>query len=119
MPEQHHTLRLAMAVSLGLLMAGCGGEQQPPQHATTPPAPAVVDTQATGFANPPNEARTRVWWHWMNGNVTQDGIGKDLAWMQRIGIGGLQNFDAAMETLIVVDKRLPPAWHPWINPVPD
>ncbi|WP_057935630.1 glycosyl hydrolase [Algoriphagus resistens] len=58
------------------------------------------------FLNPANEARPRVWWHWMNGNITQDGIRKDLDWMQRIGIGGFQNFDANLFTPVVVDKKL-------------
>jgi hypothetical protein len=42
----------------------------------------------------------------MNGNVTQDGIRKDLDWMARIGIGGVQNFDAALSTPQVVQQRL-------------
>ncbi len=37
----------------------------------------------TGFQEPPQEARPRVWWHWMNGNITRDGIDKDIAWMHR------------------------------------
>lgn len=59
-----------------------------------------------GFENPPQSARPRVWWHWMNGNVTIDGIDKDLAWMERVGIGGVQNFDASLATPQIVDKRL-------------
>jgi len=58
------------------------------------------------FVNPPNSARPRVWWHWMNGNITEDGIAKDMAWMKRVGIGGLQNFDAALTTPQIVEKRL-------------
>ncbi len=46
------------------------------------------------FLNPPQEAKARVWWHWANGNVTLDGIQKDLAWMNRVGIGGAHYFDA-------------------------
>jgi hypothetical protein len=42
----------------------------------------------------------------MNGNVTKEGITADLQWMKRVGIGGLQNFDAALGTPQVVDKRL-------------
>ena len=49
-----------------------------------------------GFQNPPNEARPRVWWHWLNGNITKEGIRKDLEWMHRIGIGGFHNFDAGL-----------------------
>ncbi|HEX2533652.1 MAG TPA: glycosyl hydrolase, partial [Chitinophagaceae bacterium] len=58
------------------------------------------------FQNPGNAARPRVWWHWMNGNITKDGIHKDLLWMHRSGIGGFQNFDAAMLTPRIVDQRL-------------
>ncbi len=58
------------------------------------------------FKNPGNEARPRVWWHWMNGNITKDGIKKDFEWMKRAGIGGFQNFDAAMMTPQVVENRL-------------
>ena len=46
------------------------------------------------FANPPREARPYVWWHWMNGNISNDGIRKDLEWMDRIGIAGFHQFDA-------------------------
>lgn len=69
-------------------------------------APAVADPLADGFANPPMSARPRVWWHWLNGNITPDGIAKDLAWMKRAGLGGVQNFDAALQTPQIVDKRL-------------
>jgi len=42
----------------------------------------------------------------MNGNITKEGIRKDLEWMHRSGIGGFQNFDAALMTPQIVDKRL-------------
>jgi hypothetical protein len=42
----------------------------------------------------------------MNGNVTKDGIKADLEWMQRVGIGGFQNFDASLGTPQIVQKRL-------------
>lgn len=67
---------------------------------------SVTDDLKAGFESPPNEARPRVWWHWMNGNVTKDGIEKDLDWMRRIGIGGLQHFDANLITPQIVDQRL-------------
>lgn len=59
-----------------------------------------------GFQNPPSEAKPRVWWHWMNGNITKDGIQKDLEWMDRVGIGGFQNFDASLSTPSIVNPRL-------------
>jgi len=71
------------------------------------------DALERGFKNPPDSAKPRVWWHWMNGNITRDGIKADLEWMKRAGIGGFQNFDAALNTPQVVEKRLiymTPAW---------
>ena len=64
------------------------------------------DPLKKGFEDPPSAARPRVWWHWMNGNITKEGIKLDLEWMHRVGIAGYQNFDAALQTPQVVDKRL-------------
>jgi len=72
-------------------------------------APSLQD----GFLNPPSSARPRVWWHWMNGNISQEGIKLDLEWMHRVGIAGFQNFDAALSTPQVVKERqayMTPEW---------
>lgn len=58
------------------------------------------------FKNPPNESKPRVWWHWMNGNVTKNGIQKDLEWMERTGIGGFHNFDAGLFTPEVTEEKM-------------
>ena len=34
----------------------------------------------------------------MSGNITEEGIGLDMEWMKRVGLGGMQNFDAALNT---------------------
>ena len=70
------------------------------------PGPTSVVPLEQQFQDPPASARPRVWWHWLNGNITKDGIAKDLAWMKRVGIGGAQTFDANMNTPQIVDKRL-------------
>jgi hypothetical protein len=70
------------------------------------PAPSSGDALEQGFRNPPDSARPRVWWHWMNGNITKEGIKADLEWMKRVGIGGFQNFDAGLTTPQVVPRRL-------------
>jgi alpha-L-rhamnosidase len=51
-----------------------------------------TDALLAGFRQPPPVARPQVWWHWMNGNVNLEGAKLDLAWMQRIGIGGVHTF---------------------------
>ena len=66
----------------------------------------LAQTLYDGFQNPPKEARPRVWWHWMDANITLDGIRKDIAWMDRAGIGGFHLFDAGMGMKPVVAKRL-------------
>lgn len=52
------------------------------------------DSLACGFAHIPARAKPHVWWHWMNGNVTKEGITADLEAMAKAGIGGAQIFDA-------------------------
>lgn len=59
-----------------------------------------------GFAEPPREARPYLWWHWMDGNVTKDGIRKDLLWMDSIGIGGFHHFDAAIAIPRIVENKM-------------
>lgn len=46
-----------------------------------------------GFRTPPGSARPHTWWHWVNGNVTREGITADLEAMKRVGIGGAQIFN--------------------------
>lgn len=45
------------------------------------------------FAKPPASARPHTWWHWMNGNITKEGITADLEAMAQAGIGGAQIFN--------------------------
>ena len=62
-----------------------------------------------GFRNPPQEARVRVWWHWMDGNISKEGIRKDIEWMYRSGIGGFHQFDAGGDSMgggvSIVEKK--------------
>jgi len=71
------------------------------------------DKLYNGFINPPEAAKPRVWWHWMNGNVTWEGAKADMDWMNRVGIGGLQSFDAGQATPQVVEVRLPYMTEGW------
>ena len=63
----------------------------------SPQALAAVsraDSLAAIFRNIPASARPQVWWHWMDGNVSREGIRKDIDWMTSSGIGGFHQFDA-------------------------
>ena len=39
------------------------------------------------FKTPPPSARPQTWWHWVNGNVTREGIDADLKEMADKGYG--------------------------------
>lgn len=64
------------------------------------------DPIAAGFARPPSEARPKTWWHWLNGNITAEGAKRDLEWMHRAGVGGVQIFEGSLGTPRVVDRPL-------------
>ena len=49
-----------------------------------------------GFAHPPKEAKVRTWWHWLDGNVTREGITADLEAMHRVGIHEATLFNGGM-----------------------
>jgi hypothetical protein len=51
--------------------------------------PQDVNTLAQSFVRPPESARPWVYWFWLNGNVTREGITADLESMRRVGIGGV------------------------------
>ena len=79
---------------------------------------AMGDSFESGFHNPPKEAHPLVWWHWMNGNISKEGIKKDLEWLHGAGITGFHIFDANMATPQVVKYRLAymtPAWKEAFN----
>jgi hypothetical protein len=77
-------------------------------------AQSSKDPLEEGFRNPPDSAKPRTWWHWTNGNVTEDGITKDLEWMKRSGIGGFQLADVAAGSGQEVEKKInfgTPEWY--------
>jgi hypothetical protein len=81
-------------------------------------AQTAPDALWRNFVSPPSAAKPRVWWHWMNGNISKEGIKLDLEWMQRAGLGGFQVFDAALQTPQMVDNRLvymTPEWKDAFN----
>ena len=52
----------------------------------------AADSLEKHFQSPPDSAKPHTWWHWMNGNVTAEGITADLEAMKRVGVGGFQAF---------------------------
>ncbi|WP_016957723.1 glycosyl hydrolase [Catenovulum agarivorans] len=50
------------------------------------------------FVSPPDSARPWVYWFWMNGNLSKEGITADLEAMKRVGIGGALIMDVSFRT---------------------
>jgi signal recognition particle subunit SEC65 len=70
-----------------------------------------------GFQNPPDSAKPRTWWHWTGGNVTKDGITKDLEWMKRAGIGGMHLADVSSGSGQTVEKKIAVRNPEWLDAV--
>src|SRR6476660_8698925 len=78
---------------------------------------AFADELSDGFLNPPDSAKPRTWWHWTNGNVTKEGITKDLEWMKRVGIGGMHLADVASGSGQTVENKILFGSEEWLDAV--
>src|SRR5271166_141351 len=88
-------------------------QDKPSSQGAPSPDTSTQDILLRGFQDPPNGARPRVWWHWMNGNIAPEGIKLDLDWMHSVGVGGVTIFEGAISTPQVVPQRLiymTPGW---------
>src|ERR1022692_2736943 len=50
---------------------------------------SAADALERGFTHPPASARPWVYWFWLNGNISSNGITADLEAMKRVGVGGV------------------------------
>src|SRR5882757_1496185 len=62
------------------------------------------------FSHPPPSARPWIFWFWLNGNVTSNGITADLEAMKRVGIGGVVIMDVDQGTPKGPISFLSPQW---------
>ncbi|SPE37413.1 Glycoside hydrolase family 2 sugar binding (fragment) [Candidatus Sulfopaludibacter sp. SbA6] len=75
------------------------------------------DALEEGFKNPPDSAKPRTWWHWTGGNITKEGITKDLEWMKRVGIGGMHLADVSSGSGQTVEKKIEFKTPEWLDAV--
>mgnify|MGYP001028433276 CR=1 FL=1 len=55
----------------------------------TPPSKSSYSTLQQHFIHPPDSARPGVYWYFMDGNISREGMTKDLESMKEAGIGNL------------------------------
>jgi hypothetical protein len=77
-----------------LLVPAAAGAAPAVRQVTKGEAVSTGDLEA-GFRNPPSAARPQVYWAWMNGNITREGLTADLEAMARAGVGGALIFNLA------------------------
>ncbi len=80
-------------------------------------AQAPGDALEQSFKNPPGSAKPRTWWHWTGSNVTKEGITKDLEWMKRVGIAGMQLADVNAGGGQTVEKKIVFGTPEWLDAV--
>ena len=97
-----------MAVPTLLLICVSTGTAQAP--VVGPEGEVTVEEIASTFASPPTSYGPYTWWHWMNGNVTREGITADLEAMKRVGIAGLQVFEVGQGIPQGPIEYLSPEW---------
>jgi hypothetical protein len=93
------------------------------QHSATQKSfPGSAGNLDKGFKNPPESSRPQTFWHWMNGNVTKEGITADLEAMKEAGIGGVMLFiiegQITESVPVYIDKpvrHLTPEWFSMIR----
>jgi alpha-L-rhamnosidase/F5/8 type C domain len=71
---------------------------------------STVSELERGFVHPPDSARPWIFWFWLNGNITSNGITADLEAMQRVGIGGVVIMDVDQGTPKGPVTFLSPQW---------
>src|ERR1700753_2337169 len=98
--------KLPAALFFGSVAIAAASLFSAPTNAKSVSSDTSVDKLQRGFETPPQSAKPRVWWHWLDGNITKDGIAKDLAWMHRVGIGGVNEIDGAFFTPTIVKDKL-------------
>jgi len=82
-PRRSHSLLVIGVIGLAAVACGRGPSSTGPASGGTP------DALAAGFANPPDQARPWVYWMWMDGNLSRDGITADLEALRAAGLGGV------------------------------
>jgi len=87
-----HDRRRTVCIFLCILCAQVGSAQE-------------FDEQ---FANPPEETKPWCYWYWLDGDITQEGITKDLESMARVGIHSAMIGNVSFKNGPV--KTLSPQW---------
>ena len=72
------------------------------------------DFLTRGFVQPPGSAQMRVFWWWLESNISKAGITRDLEEMKDKGIGGALLYDGGSSSYQIAQRT--PAGPPYFGP---
>lgn len=88
-----------------LLLSGCSQSEE--QKAGFQPDFFPSSDLEADFISPPDYAKPRVYWWWLEGNISKEGIFSDLTEMKKAGIKGAIIFDAGSSSYAGMKKTEP------------
>ena len=106
--KQAAVVSSGLAVARSLLAANLGKTLSRLANDHSAGVADAGDALSQGFQAPPSTAKPQVWWHWLDRNVTKEGITADLEALHRIGLGGAQIFN--------IDYQIPTGSVPFMTP---
>lgn len=89
-----------------LLLSGCNQPEKKQKAGFQPDFFPSSDLEAD-FISPPDYAKPRVYWWWLEGNISKEGILFDLSEMKKAGIRGAIIFDAGSSSYAGMKKTEP------------
>ena len=103
-PTSRVTYSLLAATILATMGVSVSAQGRDDERPTT--SPAREPSLEASFHEPPQRARPYAYWHWLDGNISKEGLKLDFEWMRRAGMGGLLQFDGAIANNTIVPKRV-------------
>ena len=98
----------AAAVAGAVLSAGPASKAGREEPTGAPPGPDALEK---AFLDPPDASKPWAYWWWLNGDVSREGITRDLEEMKRQGINGVLVFHAGGDVGVPIGPRfLSPEW---------
>ena len=82
---RNNKLRIVFISAIVLLYYGCNKRVSGPEKTDR----SGIGALRSGFLNPPDWAKPGVYWYFMDGNLSEEGMTKDLESMAKAGIGNL------------------------------
>ena len=98
-------MKKLLFILLGIVLLSC--KQAENKSFGFQPDFATSSDLAADFKSPPDYAKPRAYWWWLEGNISQKGIVRDLTEMKKAGIKGAVIFDAGSSSYNDVKRTTP------------